>query len=73
MCLWREFYMKDKNDWANAIALRITDELSTKNDFPEDVDILRNVLEKLFAENEWAIEKVVGTGIIEDNYFEKLN
>lgn len=65
--------MNDNKNWANAIALRITDELTIKDDFPEDIDMLRNVLEKLFSTNKWAIKKVIGTGIIEEDYFEKLN
>ena len=64
--------MKNKRDWANAIALRITDELTIKNDFPEDIEILQGVLRKLFSQNVWAIKEEIGTGIIEEDYFEIL-
>ena len=40
-------------DWANAIALRITDELSVGGDFPEDAELLQNILAKLFRKNKW--------------------
>ena len=60
-------------DWAKAISLRIVDEHSLKDDFPEDTDLLRLVLEKLLLQNEWAVKKLIGTGIIEENYFEPLN
>lgn len=60
-------------DWARAIAIRITDEHPIKTDFPEDSDMLRYVLEKLFSENEWAVKKLIGTGLIEEDYFEPLD
>lgn len=65
--------MDNHENWAQAIALRITDELHTKEEFPEDVDMLRKILERLFSENEWAVKKLIGTGIIEEDYFELLN
>jgi hypothetical protein len=62
-----------KQNWSKVIALRITDELEIKGEFPEDVEKLRDILEKLFAENKWAVKELIGTGIIEDDYFEKLS
>lgn len=61
------------NDWANAISLRIVDELPLKDDFPQDSELLRSVLQRLFSENQWATEKLIGTGLIEQDYFEPLN
>lgn len=60
-------------DWSHAIALRITDELSVKSEFPEDSAMLCDILEKLFLDNSWAVEKIIGTGIIEANYFKPLD
>ncbi len=62
--------MKSENhkDWSSAIALRITDELAIKEDFPEDTEILRGILEKLLSQNVWAVKKLIGTGIIEEDY-----
>ncbi|MEZ5691459.1 MAG: hypothetical protein R3D71_07335 [Rickettsiales bacterium] len=64
---------ESNKDWAYAIALRITDELSIQNDFPEDTTMLCGVLERLFLENEWAMQKIISTGIIEEDYFEYLD
>ncbi len=65
--------LQKDNDWANAIALRIVDELTLKDDFPHDSELLRSILQKLFSENQWATKKLIGTGLIEKDYFEHLN
>jgi hypothetical protein len=61
------------NKWAATIANRITDEWSGKNDFPEDADLLRDVLNKLLVENPDQCKRLVGTGIIEENYFTEID
>lgn len=63
---------RNTKEWAEAIATRITDELDIAQSFPEDVGVLKNVLSTLLLENPWAIQKLVGTGIIEENYFEPV-
>ncbi len=60
-------------DWAEAIALRISDEWSGKSDFPEDAESLRNVLARLFIAHPLSMIELIGTGIIEEDYFEPLN
>ena len=65
--------MQNTYNWAQAISLRIVDEHPLKDEFPKDSETLRTVLEKLFLENEWAVKKLIGTGLIEENYFEPLN
>ncbi len=60
------------SDWANAIALRIADEWDGKKDFPEDAVLLEDVLADLFSKAPIACEKLIGTGIIEEDYFEPL-
>ena len=60
------------NDFSSAIALRISDEWEGTSDFPEDALVLQKVLEKLFSENPEECEKLIGTGIIEEDYFEPL-
>ena len=62
----------DTKKWAEAIAGRIADETDTAQNFPEDALLLKNVLSTLLAENPWAVQKLVGTGIIEDDYFEPV-
>ena len=59
-------------DWAEAIATRIADEWSGKGDFPDDAERLRVVLMELFAASPESVAKLVGTGIIEEDYFEPL-
>lgn len=60
-------------DWAAAIALRITDEWSGKSDFPEDSNLLCGVLTRLFIAHTFSMKKLIGTGIIEEDYFEPLD
>ncbi len=60
-------------DWADAIALRISDEGSGKSNFPEDAGVLRNVLALLFTAHPHFMTKLIGTGIIEEDYFESIN
>lgn len=63
----------DTKKWAKAIAARISDETDAAQNFPEDALLLEDVLTTLFSENPWAVQKLIGTGIIEDNYFERLH
>jgi len=57
-------------DWAEAIAARISDEWSGREDFPEDAKLMEKVLtEALMAVPEECM-KLVGTGIIEEGYFD---
>lgn len=56
-------------DWAEAIANRISDEWDGKNDFLEDANLLKEILSKLLTENPEQCKKLIGTGIIEENYF----
>lgn len=63
--------MKATNkDWARAIASRIADECDLKTNSQDDAKVFQKVLEELLAKNPWAIEKLVGTFIIEESYFE---
>jgi hypothetical protein len=59
-------------DWANAIASRISDEWRGKSDFPEDAELLRNVLAQALTAHPHSMAKLIGTGIIEEDYFEPL-
>lgn len=64
--------MSDQVNFAEAIAVRIVDEWDGKNEFPEDAAILKEILEKLFSQNPEECKKLIGTGIIEENYFDGL-
>lgn len=55
--------------WAEAIAARLSDEWEGSKDFPEDAKTLRNVLESLFLKHPSECWKLIGTGIIERDYF----
>lgn len=58
------------NEWAEAIAIRITDEWSGKTEFPEDARLLKNVLTKALSAVPNECMQLVGTGIIEESYFQ---
>lgn len=64
--------MPDLTNFAKALALRISDEWSGKQDFPEDAALLKEILERLFINNPDECKKLIGTGLIEENYFDKL-
>lgn len=57
--------------WAQAIALRISDEWDGSQAFPEAAALLRFYLEKTLTNDSEAIKSFIGTGIIEEDYFEK--
>lgn len=59
--------------FAKAISCRLADEWDESSEFPEDAILLRQVLEKLLTENPEECKKLIGTGIIEDDYMENLS
>lgn len=56
-------------DFANAISIRIVDEWDGLDEFPEDANLLREILKKLFIANPEECRQLIGTGIIEEDYF----
>ena len=62
----------ERNRWAAAIALRISDEWTGAADFPNDALLLRAYLEKILKNDVEAIQSFILTGIIESDYFEKV-
>jgi hypothetical protein len=61
----------DSSLWAKAIAVRVADEWNS--DFVEDRDILINALEVSLNKSLESIKSLIGTGVIEENYFEALD
>ena len=59
--------------FAKVISYRLADEWDGASEFPEDASLLRKVLEKLLTENPEECKKLIGTGIIEEDYFEQLS
>jgi len=59
--------------WAEALAYRISDEWGGKNDFQEDALSLKETLQTLLSLHPESCEQLIGTGIIEEDYFEKLD
>ena len=64
--------LPEDDDWAQAIALRLSDEWAGKSDFPNDAELLCRVLTRLFKAHPDETRKLIGTGIIEENYFANL-
>ncbi len=64
--------MSDLDDYAKAIAIRIADEWNGREDFPEDAVLLEEVLTRLFLQHPEECERLIGTGIIEEDYFDPL-
>lgn len=60
-------------DWAGAIALRVSDEWDGKSHFPNEAEKIRKALEIYFIQNANKCQELIGTGIIEENYFEDLD
>ncbi|MBN1503644.1 MAG: hypothetical protein JW952_01130 [Candidatus Eisenbacteria bacterium] len=63
---------RSTNRWARAIAERVADEWDGKADFPEDTELLRDVLGKALSACPDECMRLVGTGVIEESYFEPL-
>jgi len=61
------------NEWAKAIAERLSDEWDGKSEFPEDAELLRKVIENALNTSPDECMRLVGTGIIEESYFEPLD
>lgn len=61
------------SQWAEAIALRISDEWNGKSSFPEDSKLLKDVLTKALRAVPSECKRLIGTGIIEETYFEKID
>lgn len=62
-----------EDKWAIAIAERLSDEWDGKSEFPDDAELLREVLVKALSALPDQCMRLVGTGIIEEMYFEPLN
>jgi hypothetical protein len=60
------------NKWAQAIAERLIDEWDGNLEFPEDAVLLKEVLMKALIAVPTDCMRLVGTGIIEESYFEPL-
>ena len=58
--------------WAYAIAQRIADEWHGKEYDPEDATKLATVLYKSLKNNPEGCKRLIGTTIIEEDYFEQL-
>jgi len=58
--------------FADAISTRIADEWDGSHDFPEDAELMRDVLARLLRKHPDECRKLVGTGIIEKTYFDEL-
>lgn len=63
----------EENKWAIAIAERLSDEWDGKSEFPDDAELLMEVLVKALSAVPDQCMRLVGTGIIEEMYFEPLN
>lgn len=61
------------DEWARAIAERLSDEWDGKSEFPEDAKLLKEVLIKALSAAPKECMRLVGTGIIEESYFEPLD
>ena len=57
--------MNDK--WAAAIAERIADEWSGKEQFPDSAELLRDSLETMLKANPEICQRLIGTGFIEED------
>jgi hypothetical protein len=61
------------NKWAKAIAERLSDEWDGKSEFHRDAELLKEVLTKALSAVPDECMRLVGTGIIEEFYFEPLS
>jgi len=52
--------------------MRLSDEWAGCEEFPEDTKLLQKVLERCLVKSPRQMMRLVGTGIIEEDYFEPL-
>ena len=65
--------MATNREWAEAIVQRIMDEFDPGHHFDsEDAILLETVLIKVFENSPEEMKQLIGTGIIEESYFEGL-
>ena len=64
--------IKERAAWADAITTRIYDEMIITEYLPEEACLLMRVLRNLLYKNPKTMEMLIGTGIIEEDYFESL-
>lgn len=64
---------QSNNAWGRAIAERISDEWDGKSESPEDAELLKEVLTKALIAVPDECMRLVGTGIIEESYFDSLD
>lgn len=62
-----------EKEWAKAIALRLSDGWAGKSEFPEDAKLLKEILTKALIAIPDECMRLVGTGVIEESYFEPLD
>ena len=60
-------------EWAEAISMRIADEWAGKDDFPDDAALLQSVLSGALKASPSECMRLVGTGIIEETYFDPID
>jgi len=58
--------------WAEAIAMRIASEWELRDDWPEDAVLMEKTIAKLLTMHPEECEKLIGTGIIESDFFNDL-
>ena len=65
--------MSDINRWADALAIRIADEWSGSKEFIEDATLLKDFIKTSIQKNPSFLNSIIGTGIIEENFFDELD
>ena len=65
--------MSDINRWADAVAIRIADEWSGSKEFIEDATLLKDFIKTSIQKNPSFLNSIIGTGIIEENFFDELD
>jgi hypothetical protein len=67
------YFDHSMNKWAKAISIRISDEWQgNTKESKHDVIILQRVLENSLRKNPDDCKKLIGTTIIEEDYFDKI-
>ena len=65
--------MSDINRWADAVAIRTADEWSGSKEFIEDATLLKDFIKTSIQKNLSFLNSIIGTGIIEENFFDELD
>ena len=67
-----EISKTERSRWSEALSTRIIDEWDGSKAFTDDAETLKKLIKKALFQNPIFLKKLIGSGIIEEDYFDDL-